>query len=135
MAARKQLKKDFSKEAMYRKIMPSISSAPEYGAEAGEEPRQPREEPDFPIDMPCNVMELVVRSKLPQTMETLGACSCGQCRNDALALALNLLPPSYAVTEPGLLGERARRLRANNEIKITAAIIRAVQAVMARPRH
>lgn len=134
MAAKKQIKKDFSKEAMYRKIMPSISAPIEVGGEP-DEPIIPEELIDLPEYTPYNVMELVVRTKLPQTMGTLGACDCEQCRNDCVALALNSLPCYYIVTESEQLREKAKAIRIKNEIKITAAIIRAVQTVMDKPRH
>ena len=134
MAAKKQLKKDFSKEAMYRKIMPSISAPMEMENEP-EEPAIPEELIDLPEYVPYNVMELVVRTKLPQTMGTLGACDCEQCKNDCVALALNSLPSFYMVAGSEQLREKAKAVRIKNEIKITAAIIRAVQTVMDKPRH
>lgn len=130
MATKKQLKKDFSKEAMYRKIMPSITAPPDPFEEA-----PPIPETEVPEHEPYNVMELIVRSKLPSTMETLGACACDQCKSDVIAIALNHLPAAYTVGEAEHIRKKAAVLRAGNEIKITAAIIRAVQTVMAEPRH
>lgn len=133
MAAKKQLKKDFiSKEDMYRKIMPSMSSPVELTPEDEVIQVTALELPEYE---PYNVMEMIVRSKLPQAMETLGACTCEQCRNDCISLALNALPPVYTVADTDRIKEKAKLIRSKNEIKITAAIIRAVQTVMAEPRH
>ena len=134
MAVKKQINKDFSKEAMYRKIMPSIS-VPRQAYEEEREAYIAEESMPLPEYTPYNVMELVVRTKLPQTMETLGACDCDQCISDCIALALNSLPCYYAVSNSEQLREKAKVVRTKNEIKITAAIIRAVQTVMDKPRH
>jgi competence protein ComFB len=132
LAAKKQLKKNFiSKEDMYRKIMPSITAPPEMTPE--DEAIQGASE--LPEYEPYNVMELIVRTKLTQAMETLGACTCERCVNDCVALALNSLPPVYTVADADRIREKSRLIRGKNELKITAATIRAVQTVMSEPRH
>ena len=134
MAAKKEKKKDFSKEAMYRKIMPSISAPMEIDPER-DEPVIPEEIIPVPEYTAYNIMELVVRTKLPQTMMTLGACDCEQCKNDCVSIALNNLSCHYIVGDEDYIREKAKALRVKNEIKITAAIIRAVQMVIDNPRH
>ncbi|MCL2056386.1 MAG: late competence development ComFB family protein [Oscillospiraceae bacterium] len=119
---------------MYRKIMPSISAPMELDEDRGE-PQIPEEVVPVPEHTAYNVMELVVRTKLPQTLGTLGACECGQCKNDCVSLALNSLPCFYVVGDEEQIRDKAKAIRAKNEIKITAAIIRAVQKVMEHPRH
>jgi hypothetical protein len=41
----------------------------------------------------------------------------------------------YTVADADRIREKARLIRGKNEVKITAAIIRAVQTVMNDPRH
>jgi hypothetical protein len=132
LAIKKPLKKSFiSKEDMYRKIMPSITSPSGLSPE-DEAIQQTSELPEYE---PYNVMELIVRTKLLMAMETLGACTCERCVSDCVALTLNSLPPVYTVSDADRLREKARLIRGKNEVKITAAIIRAVQTVMKEPRH
>ncbi|MDL2234327.1 late competence development ComFB family protein [Ruminococcaceae bacterium OttesenSCG-928-L11] len=139
MASKKQKvngsKKDFSKEAMYRKIMPSITATADID-DGGTEDSGFREDlPEEPGQLPYNLMELAVRSKLIPTMETLGACTCEQCRNDVIALALNGLPAVYSTSDSRGMKEKLRLVRGQSEIKITSALIRAIQTVMAEPHH
>lgn len=120
----KKIKKDFDLEQMYRKIMPSIP--------VGEE--LPRQEEDPPEPRLHNYMEDMVREKMDHTMKTLNACTCGRCRQDILALTLNQLPAAYAVADPGDT-HYLKKLRGAYEVKVTAAIIQAVQQVAKAPRH
>lgn len=123
----RKLKKDFDKDKMYHKIMPSVPPAPEWSASKPEEP-EPREA------RPHNYMEDMVLEKLDHTMNVLGACGCGRCRKDIVALALNQLPTAYAVADGN--GEKhIKKLKGTYEIKVTAAIIKAVQQVKLNPRH
>jgi hypothetical protein len=132
LAVKKPLKKGFiSKEDMYRKIMPSIT-APSGMTTEDEAIQGASELPEYE---PYNVMELIVRTKLPKAMETLGVCTCERCISDCVALSLNSIPPVYTVSDADRIREKARLIRGKNEVKITAAIIRAVQTVMNDPRH
>lgn len=119
----KKVKKDFDKEKMYRQIMPSIEP----------ETAEPVPPEDTQLGL-HNHMESLLRDKLDHTLQVLGGCGCPRCRMDILALALNQLPPVYAVStaEDGV---RIKKLRGLYEIKTTAALIQAVQTVKAAPRH
>jgi competence protein ComFB len=62
------------------------------------------------------------------------ACSCGQCRADALAYALNRYPPKYGVTAPG-----RESYQANFEDfirhEMSQVLIQAARVVESRPHH
>ena len=125
----KRVKKDFDKDQMDRKIMPSagtavleVKPAPEE-AEAGEYPQQPH-----------NFMEDMVWSKMEHTLKVLDGCGCERCRQDIAAIALNELPTLYAVADQND-AYYLKKLRGAYEVKVTAALIRAVQQVKKSPRH
>lgn len=123
-------KKDFDKELMYSKIMPSYAKA-----SAGGEARRAERNDSFG-DAPRlhNYMEDIVSERMGDTMVRLSVCGCSRCREDVLALALNELPTVYAVADEA---ERERYIAKckGHEVKISAAIIRAAQLVKDSPRH
>lgn len=148
MAIRK-LKKDpgrksFDKEQMYAKIMPSFTPQqpaeplpapePDAAADAGRRQSRAAQAPQ-PRYLLRNYMEDIVLEKLDHTMKMLKACECERCKKDVMALALNSLPNAYMTIEPQDVEEQVRRLRAGVEIKVSAALIKAVQEVKASPRH
>lgn len=133
--AKKKQNLDMSKEDMYRKIMPSIQTAAndvdddELIRIAG------RDTEHRDINLPYNVMELIVRAKISNVMSRLGACECEQCRNDSIALALNKLPSIYSGSDRESISEKINLIRRDYEIKVTSSVIQAVQTVMQSPRH
>lgn len=135
---KKKLKKDFDRDKMYSKIMPT--SAPEI-LEEDKLPviTKPAEPPMIALELSGprlhNFMEDMLHEKLPHTMKVLRACPCERCQLDILSIALNALPPSYAVTEMDDAGERVKRLRREYEVKVTATLIKAIQQVKNNPRH
>ncbi|MFY9499834.1 MAG: late competence development ComFB family protein [bacterium] len=62
-------------------------------------------------------------------------CDCEKCRLDMAALALNELPPRYAVTERGKVFAKISQLECQLETDILMAVIRAVEKVGNNPRH
>lgn len=130
MAVRKTLKKDFNKDQMYRKIMPSILIT-------GEETEAKSAEPDKRehAHNACNLMECIVLDKMEHVVKMLRACGCQQCRDDILCLSLNQLPSMYAVLEQDRQEQRIREIRRSYEVKVTTAMILATQQVSAYPRH
>ena len=42
-----------------------------------------------------NIMEDLVLEEFENAAQTLGCCTCEDCRNDIIAYALNQLPPKY----------------------------------------
>jgi competence protein ComFB len=133
MANKKQMKLDMSKEAMYRKIMPSI---PVYDEDDDDFVEYALGEAALgTARVPYNIMEPIVRSKLASVMDRLGACVCERCKNDSLALALNKLPAIYSGSDRESIRGKVTLVRREYEVKVTSAVIQAVQAVMAQPRH
>ncbi len=142
----KKLKKDFDRDKMYSKIMPTYTKEGEYDEEgpsqAGPDsaPRTPEAVPE-PAKEPealrmYNYMQDILLEKLPHTMKVLRSCQCERCRLDILAIALNALPPAYAVTADDEAGaERVKKLRREYEVKVTATLIKAIQQVKNEPRH
>lgn len=132
----KKIKKDFNKDKMYEMIMPTGAvSTMERPLEAAVPAAQPELAHDAADEqfLLCNLTQNLLLEKLDHTMRMLRACDCERCRQDVLAVALNALPPAYAVVASG--SEDQQRLRGEREIKVTAALIKAVQAVKASPRH
>ncbi|MFY9428902.1 MAG: late competence development ComFB family protein [bacterium] len=62
-------------------------------------------------------------------------CDCEKCRLDMAALALNELPPRYAVTERGKVFAKISQLECQFETDILMAVIRAVEKVGNNPRY
>lgn len=133
MATRK-LKKDFDKEKMYSKIMPSMLSSRH--SEAGEAPADGEAGGAVAGGYVVrNFMEDIVSERLVRTIEMLHACDCERCQKDMMALALNDLQPLYMVVEPEAVRETLQAVRADHEVKVTAALIKAIQAIKGSPNH
>lgn len=139
--AAKKMKKDFDKEQMYSKIMPSFAAVqtqqrPEPPQESEPEPA-PREPQRIvgPKYLLRNYMEDIVLEKIGHTMNMLKACTCERCKKDIMALALNELPTAYRTVSPDEVEAAVRALRSGAEVKVSAALIKAVQTVKANPRH
>lgn len=141
--ARKKIKKDFDRDQMYCKIMPSMQGELEPAAIVAEKaPPEPEPEPAAELQAPGreypllhNYMEDLLAEKIEHTMKVLRSCSCARCKMDILALALNALPPVYAVTACDETSERVKNLRREYEVKVTAVLIKAIQQVKSEPRH
>ena len=80
-----------------------------------------------------NVTEIVVNQELDAIRREEGACPCDECRANALALALNSLPPRY-VSDQRLLRLYVERFRAESLDVIRQRIRVAVQRVQDRPK-
>ncbi|MEN3183562.1 MAG: late competence development ComFB family protein [Atribacterota bacterium] len=82
-----------------------------------------------------NVLEDALRRLLPEVYAVKkGLCSCPQCQEDVLALALRALPPKYVSRE---LGEVFARLELENpqvQVDMLEALLQAADIVIARPR-
>ncbi|MCL2579683.1 MAG: late competence development ComFB family protein [Oscillospiraceae bacterium] len=133
------VKKDFDKEKMYSKIMPSIVTPPP-SQEPPDKDEVPGEEEEIPARgrqqyILRNFIEDLVMDKLDHTILMLRGCECEWCKKDVMAKALNELPAAYTVIEPSDLHETVGALRANYEVKVSSALIKAVQAVKSNPRH
>lgn len=83
-----------------------------------------------------NYMEDCVWELLDEVLEkNPQACRCAVCRHDIAALALNQLPPRYAVREKGALYTKVSMLETQYRADIYAALTRALMQVKANPRH
>jgi len=131
MATRKPAKKDFDMERMFQKLVPSLQQQEK---PLIEEPVQADLETKPGNTREVNLIKRIVLEKLEYTMQMLRACECDRCRSDVIALALNELPTFYAVGEE-LIPEKIAELRRRYEVKVTSALIQAVQRVKAEPRH
>lgn len=82
-----------------------------------------------------NVLEDALRRLLPEVYAVKrGLCSCPQCQEDVLALALRMLPPKYVSRE---LGEVFARLELENpqvQVDMLEALLQAADIVIARPK-
>ncbi len=83
-----------------------------------------------------NYMETIVFNKLDVLLKNQeDICKCEQCRLDIAALALNVLPPRYVVTDKGKIYARIDTLETQFEIDVLLAIEKAIQLVRQNPRH
>ncbi len=79
-----------------------------------------------------NIMELLVSDRLDSVFSKFNCCQCDKCRKDAVAAALNLLPPEYVVAEV----DEIDALRYKHSTKeVSAALVKAILQVRAHPRH
>ncbi len=62
-------------------------------------------------------------------------CKCARCRLDIAALALNNLPPKYAVTDIGRAHTKLEAAKAQFQIDIVKELIKAIEKVSKNPRH
>lgn len=139
-------KKEIDKDLLYKKLMPSnfkAAKAPgsEQGEAPGAEPDPPRGPDRRVVRIPSmngqktelvNLMETAVLDKYDSVTARFHCCKCDRCKKDVLALALNRLPPKYAVLNEGqLVPDIDQRTKA----QIVAAMIQAVLQVRAHPRH
>ncbi len=133
----KKVKKDFDKDQMYSKIMPSIMTMPPQAKVEQASPREEEPPPETCIQQYVlrNFIEDIVMDKLGRTMSTLRCCECERCKKDVMAYALNELSPAYMVTRPEQLEASVKQLRKTCEVKVASALIKAVQMVKAHPNH
>lgn len=82
--------------------------------------------------MIVNIMELLVDERLDEAIYKFHCCRCDKCRKDIVAITLNRLHPRYVVfdeLESPLVPDR------KTVTEVAGALIKAVLAVKARPRH
>ena len=130
----KKIKKDFDKEKMYSKIMPTVVTPP---PNQGRFEKEPEEGGSLAGQQYVlrNFIEDIVLSKLEHTITILRGCDCERCRKEVMALALNDIPSVYTVIVAGQVEEKLKALRAQYDVKVASALIKAVQTVKTNPRH
>lgn len=81
-----------------------------------------------------NVMQALVREKVPKYIHLLGVCPCSRCVADVEALALSHLEPKYIVLH------KSQKFpfsvyESHYNAAVTSQIISACRVVMENPRH
>lgn len=82
-----------------------------------------------------NLMEDSVLQAVSDLISKENICTCEQCRLDIAAIALNILPPRYVVTNKGASYARADLLEMQKYVDIIGAITKAIKLVKEHPRH
>lgn len=83
-----------------------------------------------------NHVESIVWSLLDEVLSRWPEmCKCETCKYDVVALALNQLPPRYVVREAGEVYAKTQELEIQYRVDVIAALTKAIQKVMANPRH
>jgi competence protein ComFB len=83
-----------------------------------------------------NLMESVVEMVLEKQIDFLQMnCTCDQCKNDVLALALNALPTRYVSTMRGHTIQRAKLMDEQTLADVLREISKAAVIVSAKPSH
>ncbi|MEN3203573.1 MAG: late competence development ComFB family protein [Atribacterota bacterium] len=82
-----------------------------------------------------NVLEEALRKLLPEVYKVKkDLCSCSQCQEDVLALALRALPPKYVSREVGEVFARLELENPQVQVDMLEALLQAADIVIARPR-
>lgn len=155
MARSHKSKNEIDKETMYKKIMPTslrpMTDRPLQVPIEGERPELAPIAPDSGAagksivlnadgininkeraTILINLMERLVVDRLDGAFTKFKCCRCDKCKKDVAALALNKLPPKYAVVEPEKATELADALEGH---EVSTAIVQAIIRVRANPRH
>lgn len=82
-----------------------------------------------------NIMEDLVLEEFESAAQTLGCCTCEDCRNDIIAYALNQLPPKYVATRTGEVYSKTFILRNQHYADVMAALTKGARLVADHPRH
>ena len=83
-----------------------------------------------------NYTELWVKQVLEELLaKRTDICTCEQCRLDMLAMALNRLKPSYAVSQHGSVYTKAKMLEQQQNTDIITEVVKAVEQVSKNPHH
>lgn len=82
-----------------------------------------------------NILENIVKQRVVEVMQKSSPCSCTRCVNDAIALALNQLPPKYVVTTKGGLFVQAALYEKQYSVDVISAATRACMKIAEHPSH
>ena len=153
-------KSEIDKELMYKKLMPSgpktvksaqdsVNLAFNVPTTQVDLPQTVKEEPfnqhntivrrevgvpsmDTQPTILVNTMEDIVLEKLDSVLARFKCCKCDRCKKDIVAIALNKLQPKYMVV---VEGQPIPDVGAQTNAEVVTAMIQAVIAVRAKPRH
>lgn len=79
-----------------------------------------------------NLAEQLVADRLDAVFEKFNCCRCNKCKQDAAALALNMLPAHYVVAAPDELPALLEQCPTK---EVSAALIKAILQVKNHPMH
>ncbi|MGI5822857.1 MAG: late competence development ComFB family protein [Dethiobacteria bacterium] len=82
-----------------------------------------------------NLMEEIVFRTIDDLAPAEKVCTCERCRMDIAALALNKLPPRYAVSAKGASYTRADFLEIQKYVDVIGAVTQAIKLVQKHPQH
>jgi len=85
--------------------------------------------------MLVNIMVEAVGEAIDSVLSVYNCCKCDKCRMDIMALALNRLPPRYAVRTSGAALTRFTLSREQEKAEVITAIVQAVEVISQNPRH
>ena len=142
-------KKEFSKEAMYNKIMPSMLKNPEINKEK----KLPVDiiindkafNEDIHIDTSIqdineevktvNFIELLILEKLDAVLSKFKCCTCESCKNDIISIVLNKFPTyNFSGTDKEIV-EAFNKFKMDNDIDIISEIIKAIILIRKKEKH
>ncbi len=82
-----------------------------------------------------NIMQLIVERKAKKYMSLFGVCECSKCFADVCAIALNNLPPKYAVYRSGDAASTVSVCEGRFEASAVAQVTKACRIVLENPQH
>lgn len=148
-------KKDFDKESMFSKIMPTATTVKSEIQDLTVS-QTPLPAPSaLPITATItnphmsaitkndftsaprthNVMEDVVFQKIDEVLERFNCCKCEVCRQDIIAIALNNLPPKYVAATEQKMTTKIQMTMVKAASDANAALVKAAIVVRNNPRH
>ncbi|MCI8453156.1 MAG: late competence development ComFB family protein [Lachnospiraceae bacterium] len=82
-----------------------------------------------------NVMERLVRDKVPMYMDMFGTCKCSRCMADTIAVTLTHLTPKYVVVSKNAVAPLMNYYSQHYAGQVTVEITKACTLVSERPHH
>lgn len=83
-----------------------------------------------------NITETIVQEALQDYLRHAKLpCTCARCQVDILALALNRLPPRYAVSQKGEILTEWESRALPSQTRIISELVRASETVANSPSH
>lgn len=83
-----------------------------------------------------NFMEEMAKEELDKLLgEREDICKCAKCKMDILALALNRLPPKYAVSDKGRVFTKLQGVEIQFRADVTIELIKAIAKISKNPQH
>ncbi|PKM78965.1 MAG: competence protein ComFB [Firmicutes bacterium HGW-Firmicutes-13] len=80
-------------------------------------------------------MEEIVLRKIGEIWESEEMCKCERCKLDVAAIALNMLPPKYVLTDKGEVYAKTDTLETQKSVDFITAIVKGINMVKTKPSH